>query len=489
MRTEWRPTRSPRLVVLAIVALAAIGAGLVPAGRISGRQESFPLEIGATLCQRAPDTLAPQALSGAGCEPASGIRIEVRTQNGEPLGECVTAVEPTEVQIATCAMAVPFDTAVLAYEDESTLPPGFAPLNQGLFERTPPRGVGGYPTQFFINVPAAQEQAPPSVAPEGQEAEFLLRLQAFVCAPGVTADQAPAGCAPTGDGFAVTISSLEGIAEPLQLADATRVDGAYIFGDEVIQRRGMFGRLAIDVTALPPGYAESAVSGEAVSYDAALDRYVLRLAPEAPQTDVAIYALNPSAPTSPAEAPAAGEALESWLDDAQTTWNVPGRPIPAAPVPLATENQQCHGQVRPAETAEDAAVVAQGWQLYGAYVRGWGITLVGASLGFDAMCRPVPYQQFVFVDGVFAGTLAPAPTLPQTEGALVDSGISAAERLFGVYLRHAPTDLRCCPSDEATVAFAVERRPEGPVVNPIPDVSAITPSPTTTTNTVSQPRA
>ncbi len=42
------------------------------------------------------------------------------------------------------------------------------------------------------------------------------------------------------------------------------------------------------------------------------------------------------------------------------------------------------------------------------------------------MCRPVLFQQFVFADGAFAGTLAPAATLPRTDGALTDAAIAEA---------------------------------------------------------------
>jgi hypothetical protein len=174
--------------------------------------------------------------------------------------------------------------------------------------------------------------------------------------------------------------------------------------------------------------------------------------------------------------PLPGEAQDSWLDGTREAWNAAGMAIPAAGSPATGGSEQCQSLVRPVETPEDAAVAEQGWRLYAAYQRGWGITLVGGFLGFDAMCRPVPYQQFVFVDGVFAGTLAPEPMYPRVDGALTDAGIGDADRLYAVYDRYDPDDPLCCPSSETPVTFTVERTPAGPVVNPDLESSAVTPA-------------
>src|SRR3954469_20454282 len=86
-------------------------------------------------------------------------------------------------------------------------------------------------------------------------------------------------------------------------------------------------------------------------------------------------------------------ASRSWLDDEQGSWNSAGMSVPAAPSLPYEGDPRCQGLVRPAETDEDAQIVAQGWRLYGEYRRGWGMTIAGGFLNFDAMCRPVPFQQ------------------------------------------------------------------------------------------------
>jgi hypothetical protein len=167
---------------------------------------------------------------------------------------------------------------------------------------------------------------------------------------------------------------------------------------------------------------------------------------------------------------------ESWLDSQQRDWNRPGIAIPAAPAPVAADSAYCQTLVRPVETAVDAALVAQGWRLFSAYQRGWGITLTGGFVDFDAMCRPVSYQEFVFVDGRFAGTLAPVPMAPRSDGALTDARITSANHLIATYMRYAPTDPLCCPSDKTVITFSIARTTSGPVVTPDVEPSPATPA-------------
>jgi hypothetical protein len=156
-------------------------------------------------------------------------------------------------------------------------------------------------------------------------------------------------------------------------------------------------------------------------------------------------------------------AGRGWLDD-DVTWNSAGMLVPAAPSPPDEGDPRCQGLVRPAETSEDDRLIASGWRLYADYRRGWGLTLVGGFLNFDAMCRPVPFQQFVFAGDVFVGTLAPQPMLPRTDGALTDARIIGEDTVYAVYVRYAATDALCCPSAETRVTFVIEETPAGPVL-------------------------
>jgi hypothetical protein len=168
----------------------------------------------------------------------------------------------------------------------------------------------------------------------------------------------------------------------------------------------------------------------------------------------------------------------AWLDGALGSWNAPGMAIPAAPSESSSGGGMpiCEQFVRPPETVEDYQVADRGWLLTSAYQLGWNISIVQGFLRFDAMCRPVAYQQFVFVDGVFAGTLAPQPMVPRTDGALVDSWLGR-ESVGALYDRYLPTDGLWCPSDHTRIVFAIVRTVTGPVVVPTQAETYPAPSP------------
>jgi len=107
-----------------------------------------------------------------------------------------------------------------------------------------------------------------------------------------------------------------------------------------------------------------------------------------------------------------------------------------------------------------------GWSLFNPYEAGWGISMVSGLSGHDGMCRPWSYHAFVFLDGVFAGTLAPVPSLSRTDGALTrDARIESDGRLGALFIRYAAEDPLCCPSRPSNaVSYHVERTPQGPVL-------------------------
>ena len=159
---------------------------------------------------------------------------------------------------------------------------------------------------------------------------------------------------------------------------------------------------------------------------------------------------------------------ETWLDGDLASWNSPGLRIPAAPTIDGNPDPQCAERERPAETAEDDALIAEGWRLLLPYQRGWGVTLVSGLAAYDGMCRPLGYQSFVFVDGVFAGTISPEPMDSRTTGAATDVNLWYADQLSAEYVRYAPDDPLCCASETDTVNFTIEDTPDGPVLNPVP---------------------
>lgn len=145
-----------------------------------------------------------------------------------------------------------------------------------------------------------------------------------------------------------------------------------------------------------------------------------------------------------------------WLDGSKpVAWNKPGLTVPAAPKIAGPIDARCREAARPSQLAEDKQVTARGWDLAGAYHGGWEIVVIRGTAGYDGMCRPQQYQDFVFVRGAFAGTLSPEPMNSRSDGAITQVTLQSPTRLTGEYTRYAATDALCCPSRTTTVTFDV----------------------------------
>lgn len=148
-----------------------------------------------------------------------------------------------------------------------------------------------------------------------------------------------------------------------------------------------------------------------------------------------------------------------------TPWNTPGGSVPLAPASSSTPPTYCAAAAatpRPPETDADAQVAAAGWWLNGGYLSGWGTTVVFAASGYGGMCQPDNNQEFVFIDGVFVGTLAPF-TLGPEEGPprVYLSGPDSVSATFPVY---ATRDPLCCPSSMADVQYGIDGSSGAPVL-------------------------
>ncbi|HEX7085765.1 MAG TPA: LppP/LprE family lipoprotein [Vicinamibacterales bacterium] len=158
------------------------------------------------------------------------------------------------------------------------------------------------------------------------------------------------------------------------------------------------------------------------------------------------------------------EAGGAWMDEpAIASWNSAGRPVPAAPDVDNPVNPRCRGLARPPQSNEDTLVRDRGWDLVGAFQGGWEVVIVRGTATYDGMCRPIQFQDFVFVRGRFAGTLAPAPMKSRTDGALSRVALQGPTQLTAEYLRYAESDALCCPSRITRVTFEIAADP--PVVH------------------------
>lgn len=157
----------------------------------------------------------------------------------------------------------------------------------------------------------------------------------------------------------------------------------------------------------------------------------------------------------------------AWLDQEPVVqWNQPGMALPTTEA-LESETsfgRPCSAMARPPETDEDRLVADAGWFLMGGYAAGWGVRVVGGNGAYDGMCRPVGFQYFVFVDGVFAGTVSPEIMNSRFDGAALAPSVDAADHLWVDYVRYGPGDAFCCPSGRTYAGFDIERTTDGPVV-------------------------
>ena len=158
--------------------------------------------------------------------------------------------------------------------------------------------------------------------------------------------------------------------------------------------------------------------------------------------------------------------VASWLDEpTPMSWNKPGLPIPPAPPIQGVVDPRCKARARPPQLEEDKRLHEQGWDLIGAFQGGWQMLVIRATAGYDGMCRPRQYQDFVFVRSAFAGTLSPQAMESRTDGALAHVSLQSDHQLIAGYQRYAASDPLCCPSRTTSVVFDVVGDPL--VVRPI----------------------
>jgi LppP/LprE lipoprotein/META domain len=158
--------------------------------------------------------------------------------------------------------------------------------------------------------------------------------------------------------------------------------------------------------------------------------------------------------------------IEPWLDQSKpVSWNTSGAMLPSAPQMEPALDPRCQTLARPPELEADKRLTDLGWHLVGEYQGGWGALVIQATAGYDRMCRPRAYQVFVFLHGMFAGTLSPGTMDSRTDGALSRVSLQDGRRLVADYLRYTPSDPLCCASRTTTVVFEID--PDQAAVRPV----------------------
>lgn len=158
----------------------------------------------------------------------------------------------------------------------------------------------------------------------------------------------------------------------------------------------------------------------------------------------------------------------SWLDRAPQSWNrkMSQLPRPASATGGAEVQERCRDFIRQPDSPAERALVRAGWLLYGS-VQYYGLTkVVTAMSGVDGMCRPTGYQAFIYWEGRYAGTLAPAAMNSRADGALTNIRLVSPTRILAEFARYAEADPLCCPTRTTHVAYVVSRD-DLPLVAPV----------------------
>lgn len=151
-----------------------------------------------------------------------------------------------------------------------------------------------------------------------------------------------------------------------------------------------------------------------------------------------------------------------WLDTAPKPWNRAGRPLPKAPRGAALESF-CSAAYK-GTTPEEKQVTEAGWILTSPAQSSSGIAIVSGQAFSDGMCRPVEYNYFVFVRGVYAGSLSPVRMNSRQDSSLVEVIPIAKDRLLARFSRYVDRDPLCCPSRESEVEFLIQESGGKPLV-------------------------
>ncbi len=173
--------------------------------------------------------------------------------------------------------------------------------------------------------------------------------------------------------------------------------------------------------------------------------------------------------TSAASAQQPSRTVGSWLDAPPVNWNKGMASVPRAISTTqgdATLVRRCRETTRLPTNVAERALTRRGWMLYGAVQSFDQTRVVTALADFDGVCRPLRFQAFVYWEGRYAGTLAPAAMNSRTDGSLTNFRLSSPVRITAEFARYTGRDALCCAFAQSTVTYEV-KRDDLPLVTPV----------------------
>lgn len=159
---------------------------------------------------------------------------------------------------------------------------------------------------------------------------------------------------------------------------------------------------------------------------------------------------------------------KSWLDKPANNWNEPGSSIPRTERSFL--DPECQTELRGPTTETEKEVVQAGWLLSKDMQQPLAhssTTVIVAYGETEGMCRPGMVQAFVFLNGLFVGTVSPQPAAARATGNLEGVRISSPTRIEADFSYYNGTEPMCCPSRLRSVYYEIREVGHDSVLAPI----------------------
>lgn len=163
----------------------------------------------------------------------------------------------------------------------------------------------------------------------------------------------------------------------------------------------------------------------------------------------------------------------SWLDRPLAAWSHAPGTVPHARA--GTESQsalerRCGSSSLTASAAAQAVRNA-GWVPFRHFDRAIAREdmeiLGGMTEAASPGCEPTMFNLFVFVGGIFAGTISPIVMGQGRDGVAGAVRVTAADALTAEFARYMAKDTECCPTSRVRVTYRIERAGPQPTLVPV----------------------
>jgi len=153
----------------------------------------------------------------------------------------------------------------------------------------------------------------------------------------------------------------------------------------------------------------------------------------------------------------------SWLDRLPAAWSHAPGTVPQARAGTESLNaleRRCGSSSLSASAAAEAVRKA-GWAPFlhfdRAIARDDIEILGGMTAAASPGCEPTTFNLFVFVGGIFAGTISPIVMGHGRDGVVGAVRVTGPDAVTAEFARYTTKDTECCPTSRVRVTYRIER--------------------------------